>query len=377
MKKRLVFAMTLVIAVLLTACGSSGSGGEDSSHPYGWKAKGNGSIQVTIQNAPEEGYSWQYDGTDTGVIAIERTDNGNGRKAVFSLTGQAEDSSGLVSFVCQRDSAPSDINFRLDMMLETSEKGKLEVVSAEYTEFPAVGSAGEDGKASCMWYTSQEDGFVVYLDNAGGNYDWESMSYDSAVLSVSEPTYGDSGLTYVLTGVSAGETELLLYDLSQRYGFRLTVSVSEDLAVSVTGSEAGALTIDTKQIPGMTDAETLVGSLNIPEGTSVVRCVVRSMSDDDTRQYADITLQANDISWSWSVTKSYSVQELIALFYTDNDNMVQIRTTVGASAASLCSVDSVYSLFWSDAQGRTFMLNANFDGVTQDALLNMAAKLNG
>lgn len=377
MKKRLVLAMTLVMAVLLTACGSRGSGGKDTSHPYSWKAKGNQNIQVTIQNAPEEGYSWQYDGTDTGVIAIERTDNGNGKKAVFSLTGQADDSSGLVSFVCQRDSEPSDISFRLDMMLETSEKGKLEVVSAEHTEFPAVGSVGEDGKASCMWYTSQEDGFVVYLDNAGGNYDWESMGYDSAVLSVSEPAYGDSGLSFVLTGESAGETELLLYDLKQSYGFRLAVSVSSDLAVSVTGSEAGVLTIDTNEIPGMTETEALVGTLNIPGETSVVRCVVRDISDDGTKQYAGITLQANDTSWSWIVTKSYSVQELVTLFYTDDDNMVQISTTVGSSAASLCSVDSMYTLFWSDAQGRTFMLSANDDGVTQDALLNMAAKLNG
>ncbi len=377
MKKRLVLAMTLVMAVLLTACGSSGSGGEDSSHPYSWKAKGNGSVQVTIQNAPEEGYSWQYDGTDTGSIAIERTDNGNGKKAIFSLTGLEEDSSGLVSFVCQRDSAPSDISFRLDMTMETSEKGKLEVVSAEYTEFPAVGSVGEDGKASCMWYTSQENGFVVYLDNAGGNYDWTSMGYDGAVLSVSEPTYGDSGLTYALTGVSAGETELLLYDLNQSYGFRLTVSVSEDLAVSVTGSEAGTLTIDKDQIPGMTDAEALVGALDIPEGISVVRCVVRSMSDDDTKQYAGITLQANDTSWSWIVTKSYSVRDLSALFYADDNGVIQTSTTVGASAASMCSVDSVYTLFWSDAQGRTFMLNANSDDITQEVLLSMAASLNG
>ncbi len=377
MKKQLVLAMTLAIAALLTACGNSGSGGEDSSHPYSWKAKGNGSVQVTIQNAPEEGYSWQYDGTDTGAIAIERTDNGNGKKAVFSLTDRAADSSGQVSFICQRDSEPSDISFRLDMMLETSEKGNLEVASAEYTEFPAVGSVGEDGKASCMWYTSQEDGFEVYLDNAGGGYDWESMGYDSAVLSVSEPAYGDSGLSFVLTGVSAGETELLLYDLKQSYGFRLTVSVSNDLVVSVTGSEAGALTIDTNQISGMTDAEALVGALDIPAEISVVRCVVRDMSDDGTKQYAGITLQTNDTSWSWIVTKSYSVQELIALFYTDDDNMVQTSTTVGSSAASLCNVDSVYTLFWSDAQGRTFMLNANSDGVTQETLLSMAAKLKG
>lgn len=228
-----------------------------------------------------------------------------------------------------------------------------------------------------MWYTSQEDGFVVYLDNAGGNYDWESMGYDSAVLSVSGPAYGDSGLSFVLTGESAGETELLLYDLKQSYGFRLAVSVSSDLAVSVTGSEAGALTIDTNEIPGMTEAEALVGTLNIPGETSVVRCVVRDMSDDGTKQYAGITLQANDTSWSWIVTKSYSVQEMVALFYTDDANMVQTSTTVGSSAASLCSVDSMYTLFWSDAQGRTFMLSANADGVTQDALLSMAAKLNG
>lgn len=203
------------------------------------------------------------------------------------------------------------------------------------------------------------------------------MGYDGAVLSVSEPTYGDSGLTYALTGVSAGETELLLYDLNQSYGFRFTVSVSEDLAVSVTGSEAGTLTIDKDQIPGMTDAETLVGALDIPEGISVVRCVVRSMSDDDTKQYAGITLQANDTSWSWIITKSYSVRDLIALFYADDNGVIQTSTTVGASAASLCSVDSVYTLFWSDTQGRTFMLNANSDDITQEVLLSMAASLNG
>ena len=51
MKKRLI-ALTVLMVLMLTACGSK-QGGNGSKHPYSWKEKRDGSIELTIKNAPE------------------------------------------------------------------------------------------------------------------------------------------------------------------------------------------------------------------------------------------------------------------------------------------------------------------------------------
>ena len=369
-KKRLILLAALTIAVLLTACGSV-RGGEDSAHPYSWREKRDGSVRLTIENVPEDGFSWQYEAPEDGSLQIERLDDGTKEKAVFSVTGEDAES-GMVRFLCQRDSAPFDTSFLLSVSLSGTEKGGLAVTAAEYTQFPSAGSAGEEGKAACTWYQAEDGDCEIYLDSAGGVYDWTAMGYDSTLLSLDAPEYSEDGCTYRLTGLAAGETELLLYDLRQDYGFRFTVSVAEDLTAAVTGCKAGALTVGIEQIPGMADITALVGDLTIPDGFKVLRCKTASWYGGEEKDYAQLQLREDDKDWKLLVTKSYSVQELIRL--CDASGAAQ-QTTVGGQAAVLCGTEEAQILFWKDSQGRSLVLYALTDGVAQEELLRTAKSL--
>jgi hypothetical protein len=375
MKKRLILLTALALAVLLTACGSS-KGGEDSAHPYSWKEKLDGSVQLTINNAPEDGYSWLVDGSECGLV-ITREDDGTGQKAVFSLTGE-EFSDGAVVFSCQRDSAPFDVSYQLTVTLSATQKGGVEVTAAEYRQFPSSGSAGEEGKAGCIWYTAEDGSREIYLDSSDGTYEWDAMGYDRAVLSVDGPDYGETGVTFGLMGIAAGETDLLLYDLKQDYGFRLTVSVAEDLSVDVTGCEEGEYEIASDQIPGMEDAAALVGDLTFPEGISVLHCEVGNWYGGEENDYVQLQLQADGKKWSLLVTRKYSAADLIEMCYGASGDVTRTDVSVGDIPAVLCGTGTEQTLFWTDSQGRSLIFGA-FSGEepTQEELLHAAQSLSG
>ena len=207
MKKWLVLLAALMLSASLAACGSS-QGGEGSAHPYSFQEKGNGSVRVTLQNAPEAGYSWAFAGTEDGLLQVERLDGGKGSKATFSVTGQ-DFASGTVSFSCRRDSAPYDTSFQLNLSLGTTEKGTLQVLEANYVERPAGGAAGQEGKASCTWYTTEDSQCALYVDSLEG--DWSLMGYDSTDamlqgLSSSIESYAREALIYQAVAEAANVT---------------------------------------------------------------------------------------------------------------------------------------------------------------------------
>ena len=370
MKKWLVLLAALMLSASLAACGSS-QGGEGSAHPYSFQEKGNGSVRVTLQNAPEAGYSWAFAGTEDGLLQVERLDGGKGSKATFSVTGQ-DFASGTVSFSCRRDSAPYDTSFQLNLSLGTTEKGTLQVLEANYVERPAGGAAGQEGKASCTWYTTEDSQCALYVDSLEG--DWSLMGYDSTILSVDGPSYGEEGCTYSLTGLAAGDTQLFLYDLTEGYGFRLSVTVTEELAVSVSDGEAGALEIPTTEIPGMSEVTALVGELTLGDGVELLESRVGSWWGGETEDYAYLELRGDGGKWGLMVTKSYSVEELIGLCFGDGEGVTQTGTTVGGFSGTLCEVEENQMLLWADQQGRAFALYA-LSGDTQKNLMEMARKL--
>ncbi len=374
MKKRFMVLTVLVLSLLLAACGSK-TGGEDSSHPYSWKEKSDGSVYLTIKNAPEEGYSWLLDGAESGLVVVERIDDGTGQKAVFSMKGQ-DDGDEIVRFSCRRDTAPFDVSFQIEMTLNASEKGKLEVVSTEYTQFPITGSVGEDGKASCMWYMG-DDGFLkVYLNSEGESYDWCAMGLDSTLISLGGVDYDENGCTYRLTGLAAGETSLLLYDLKQDYGFQLTLSVDENNIVTVVDGQAGTFAIASDQVSGMGAVTDLVGKLTLPEDVRVLHCETGNWYGSEEQDYAQLQIQLNGGEWDLLTTKCYSLQELIELCCNTSSGVAQEQTAICGIPAVLCSVGSAQTVFWSDAQGRSFAFGALSDeDATQVKLLSTAEKL--
>ena len=373
MKKRLTVLTVLVLSLLLTACGSK-VGGEDSSHPYSWKEKSDGSVQLTIKNAPEDGYSWLFDGAESGLVKVERMDDGTGPKAVFSMTGQGVGGE-IVRFSCRRDTAPFDASFQIKMTLDNSEKGRLEVTSSEYTQSLLTGSAGEAGKAACVWYMGDDGLLRVYLDGHGIAYTWSAMELDSTLISLGGPDYDEAGCTYCLTGLADGETELLLYDLNQDYGFHLTLSVDDNHAVTVTDGEAGTFAVALDQVPGMDDVTELVGKLSFPNNVRILRCTTENSDGSEDKTYAQLRMRLNGKDWELLATKRYSLQELIGLCCGTSEETVQSQLSIGGFPAVLCSIDSVQTLFWTDAQERRFAFALLSDEVEKEELISTAESL--
>ncbi len=369
MKKRLIFLAVFALTVLLSAC--SNKGGENSSHPYSWKNRADGSVRLTISNAPEEGWSWQIDSTGNGLVNVDRLDGGTGKKAVFSLTGQGF-GGGSVRFVCRRDMAPFDVSFRLNMMLSASEKGKLTVISAEYTQFPAAGSVIGEENAACTWYEAEDGTRELYIDSAGDMYAWEVMEHDGTYLSLEGPDVSDTGYTYRLTGLSAGVTEFVICDPGKGYGFRLTVSVDKDLSVDVTDCEAGSVTVTADQLPGIAEVRAMVGELTIPDGISILRCSTGSWYGDGKKDCAELRLQADGKNWSLLITKSYSVEELIGFCFGTSGGTMASEVELGSLIAMICGAEEEQALFWDGGDGRCYILTPVSNGITQDKLIRIA-----
>lgn len=372
MKKRLI-ALTVLLVLLLTACGSK-QGGNGSKHPYSWKEKRDGSIELTIKNAPEDGYAWAIEGAEDGFLQVERMDDGAGDKAVFALTSEYA-AGGMAAFVCRRESAPGDTSFEIWLQVEWSDKGRLTVTQTEYRELPPVETAGAEGYPSCSWYSDPDGSGKLYLSEL---YEWRAMGYDETILSVSLPAYGESDCTYTLTGLAAGETSLLMYDLTADYGFRLSVTVAEDLSVTLSNGEAGTFEIPTQQIPGMQEVTDYIGELSIPSGYRVTECKCGDWSGlEGETNYAALYLCTDRETWVLYATKDYSMTDFIALYLDGDAGGTRTTTSVNGYPAILLAEGERYLLFWADDQNRSFCLRPQYGTPASEELLAAANGLYG
>ena len=126
----------------------------------------------------------------------------------------------------------------------------------------------------------------------------------------------------------------------------------------------------------MSDVMTLLGEIALDDTVELLKCKVGNWYGDEEQDYAELQFRASEAEWSLLATKSYSMQEFIALCGADVEGVTQTETTVGSFSAILCSAEDHYMLFWTDNQGRTFSLTARSDGEgTQKTLQEVAEKL--
>lgn len=372
MKKRLI-APILLMLLVLTACGG-GQDGNGSKHPYRWKEKRDGSIELIIKNAPEDGYDWGAEEAEDGFLQIERTDIGGGDRAVFSLTGEGP-VGGTAILTCRRENAPGDTSFEIWLQVDRSDKGRLKVTQTEYREFPPVETVGVEGMPSCSWYSDTDGTSKLYLNEL---YSWRTMGYDETILSIGLPAYGESGCTYTLTGLAVGETSLLLYDLTADYGFQLTAAVAEDLSVTLSNGEAGTFKIPTQQIPGMQEVTDYIGELPIPSEYRISECGSGDWNGiGGETDYAVLSLYTNQEAWALYATKNYSMTDFIALFLDGYAGGTRTKMSVNGYPAILFGEGEQHLLFWSDDQKRSFCLCAQSDTPAPEELLAAANGLYG
>lgn len=261
------------------------------------------------------------------------------------------------------------------LQVKWSDKGRLEVTQTEYREFPPIETAGVEGYPSCSWYSDPDGTGKVYLNEL---YEWRAMEYDEAILSVSLPAYGESDCTYTLTGLAAGETSLLLYDLTTDYGFRLSVTVAEDLSVTVTGGEAGTFAVPIRQIPGMDEVTAYLGELSIPDGYRITECRSGDWNGiEGETNYASLSVYTDAENWVLYATKDYSVTDFIALYLDGRTGSTRTATSVNGYPAVLVGDGEQSLLFWSDDRDRSFCLRPRNGSSAPEKLLAAANGLYG
>lgn len=366
MKKRLLIAVCVLLTLLLTACTRTHAAG-GSSHPYSWKSTGSGSLRVTVENAPEAGWSWVAEGAESGGLTVTAAETAADGSAVFDITAQGT-VGGAVRLACRRDTAPYDDAFLINLILTTSDKGKLTVADTSYTDLPPAASAGEDGKPSALCYTNEDGSLSVFLDADTALWSWTALDYDAARLAA-ELSLGEDGCTYKLSGLTSGETDLLLYDTAQDYGFRFALTVADDLTVSVTSCEAGTFEIFPEELPGMDEVTKLVGTLKFPDTVRVLSAEAVSWYGASENDCADLTVSSQEARYDLLVTKTYTVDDLVSLCYGSGGGVSVTQLAVGDYWGVLCTTQASLTIFWNDGDGRAYVLTP-FPGenVTQETL---------
>ena len=126
----------------------------------------------------------------------------------------------------------------------------------------------------------------------------------------------------------------------------------------------------------MADAVSLVGELALGDGMELLSCQTGSWNGGETEDYAKLQFRADGAKWYLIVTQSYSVDDLISSSYGSTEEVPQADTKIGNYSAKICGVDENLTLFWSDNQGRSFVLSAfnEMEGM-QKALTQVAEDL--
>lgn len=376
MKKRIFFLIiALGTLLLLASCGSK-TAGEDSSHPYSWKEKHDGSVSLTIENAPENGYEWQVDDYREQLIKVEALESGKNGEAKFSITGQ-QTNSGTVTLALKRTSAPYDTLFSITLTLSEKEKGGITVSDTSFVQFASAGQTGEDGKPSCVWYTPDNTSIDIYIADTDEAYDFKALDYDDGVISVSDPEYGESGTSFSVTGLAAGDTTVIIYDTEHDYGFSLKMTVSDSLNVSVNECAAGKFAVSAEKLPGMNEVTSVVGEIKIPDTVSVLRCDSDSWKGDGNDDYSNIIIRSDNRDFSLIVTKAYDLDTVIGMCCGD-DEVTRTDVKIGNINAVLIARQTEFILFFADSDNRVFVLSSQSgEAVTQDELVSAAKKLCG
>ena len=125
----------------------------------------------------------------------------------------------------------------------------------------------------------------------------------------------------------------------------------------------------------MDDVTELVGKLSFPNNVRILRCTTESSDGSEDKTYAQLRIRLNGKDWELLATKRYSLQELIGLCCGTSEETVQSQLSIGGFPAVLCSIDSVQTLFWTDAQERRFAFALLSDEVEKEELISTAESL--
>lgn len=371
MKKWAVFMAVLCVA-MLTACGSSNSAGEDTAHPYSWKEQRSGAVELTIRGAVEEGCQWVVEGTDGGIIQVEKLEKSSEEQTCFSITPLASGIS-MLSFTCQREGLLEERVFQIVMQLQTDGKGKLTVVGVNQSELAGAASAGQDTENPYAWQMEQEGYLNISIAQSGQEGLWRAMGKDDGIISVSGPIYDDESCKFHVTGEKAGTSKLVLYDPDRGYGIRLQLTVDEAGQITVSEHQEGPYTPSDDENPELLQCKAVVGAFVLPEGSRVERCGTIDWNMDGTDETCEIIFTLNGSGWYCLISKGIAPEEIREEYAEAGQEEV---TNVNGCAVTLYRYDEGTVAIWQDQQGRLFRLEYGGDQST-DEVISVIGELTG
>lgn len=356
--------MAVLCVALLTACGSSNSAGEDTTHPYSWKEQRSGAVELTIRDAVEEGCQWVVEGTDGGIVQVEQLEKSAEEQTCFSITPLASGSS-VLSFTCQREGLVEERVFQIVMQLQTDGKGKLTVVGVNQSELAGAASAGQDTENPYAWQMEQEGYFNISIAQSGKEGLWRAMGTDDEIVSVSGPIYDDGSCKFHVTGKKAGTSGLILYDPSRGYGIRLQLTVDEAGQITVGEHQEGPYTPSDDENPELLQCKAVVGTFVLPEGSRVERCGTIDWDMDGTDETCEIIFTLNGSGWYCLISNGITQEDMEPEYAKDGQEEVM---NVDGCAVTLYHFDEGTVAVWQDDQGRTFRLEYGGDQSTDEAI---------
>lgn len=347
MKKRLFMAAALALAaLLLSACGKSGStGGSDTPYPYKLDKSGTFSI---LGDTPD-GYGWELtDGGDAvaaagGAFRVALPEEKDAATAAFALqrTGAAyrdELASLTVTFVRESDAAAAVSAYHLT---ETAPA----VSGGEGTETPYHLWVSGDGTALLTIETTQPL--------------WRT-DCDPARLSVREDGAAEGLRTYSISAAAdAGTAELGVYSYSAAARIDVVFALSESGLTVESHRLSPCSAADSE---GYQDFAAAAGDVTLPDGAAPVDYGAegdRQGGGDDTG-IVDFTWQGG--RWTL-VTTTETAAETLGGEYAAQATGSTGETVRGVQITAY-TFDGGAAALWTDAAGRVYCLTGETESLT-------------
>ena len=346
MKKRLFAAVLALGALLLSACGRSGStGGSDTPYPYKLDKSGTFSI---LGDTPE-GYDWQL---TNGGDAV--SDAGG----AFRVALPEEKDAATATFALQRTGAAyRDETASLSVTFVREDDTTVAVSAYQLTETAPAVSGGEGTDTPYHLWVSGEGTALLTIETTQSLWHTDC---DPAQLSVQEDGGAEGLRTYTVSAAAdAGTAALGVYSFSAAARIDVVFSLSERGLTVESHRLSPCSAADSE---GYQDFTAAAGEVALPDGAAPVDYGAEGYwqeggSDtgiaDFTWQGGRWTLLTTTEASAGALGGEYAAQATGSTAETLHGVYVTAYTFDGGSAA-----------LWTDAAGRAFCLTGEAESLT-------------
>ena len=356
--------LLLLCALLLGGCASgrhSGSGGADTPYPYGWKEERNGTVTVTLADAPE-GFAWTAESVDESVVTVEQKKNGS-----YSAVPVGENAATL-HFTLENSLDADDCLVRLSLGVDVTRSKKTldaRILSDVLELLPGMVRGGEEFGCPYKLWTDDDGLLNLFLSDDAGDWQLLSPTASGAETVVFDP----SGVTGRFSASEDdGAAPLKLISASKQLTLTLWLS-SEKGTLAVLDHRMEKQEDWTDRPEGYAAAAALAGYFEPPKDAENVSYATAPLGHGDGGEAALMRFDRGSVSWELYAATGF---DLTALYRQDAASVDQ--TLLSGIEVSFLSGEDQAAAFWREPSGRSCLLLGQGGGA-EAAVLQTAAAL--